>query len=477
MGTAIPKISTMATHRMLINGALVEAPTTFGVINPATGEVFAQVPDVTQDQTNEAVAGANEAFKSWKVSSYEERKAVVDKLVEITMANMADLCSCLVKEQGKPMSGAQFEVGGCCAFLQGFSGLKVEDTVVLDNETEKVIEMHVPLGVVGGIVPWNFPLMMAVWKIGEAIMTGNTIVIKSSPFTPLVTNMWAELVAEHIPKGVVNIISGGNDAGAWLVEHPDVAKISFTGSVATGKKIQAAAAATLKRVTLELGGNDAAFVLDDADPAVVAPAILGHAMANSGQVCIAVKRCYVPRSKYEVYIQEFKKAAAAQKVGDGFEADVTMGPLNNKMQFDKVMELIEDAKANGAKVEAGGEALNQPGYFIPPTIFSNVSDGMRIVDEEQFGPVLPVIPYDTEEDGLDKVNASLLGLGGSVWGEPAHAAKVAAQIDSGTVWVNSHMTLSPDVSFGGRKESGIGRQMGNATISGYTDVKVIRIPK
>jgi len=466
-----------ATHKMLINGALVDAPTTFGVINPSTGEVFAQVPDVTREQTNEAVAAAKEAYKSWKNSSYEERKAVVDKLIEVTTANMADLCSCLVREQGKPMSGAQFEVGGCCAFLGGFSGLKVEDKVVVDNETEKVIEMHVPLGVVAGIVPWNFPLMMAVWKIGEALMTGNTIVIKSSPFTPLVTNLWGELVAAHIPNGVVNILSGGNDAGAWLVEHKDVAKISFTGSVATGKKIQAAAAGTLKRVTLELGGNDAAFVLDDAKPEEAAPAILQHAMANSGQVCIAVKRCYVPRSKYEIYIEEFKKAAATCKVGDGFEADVTMGPMNNKMQFDKVMDLINDAKANGAVVEAGGDALDQPGYFIPPTIFSNVSDGMRIVDEEQFGPVLPVIPYDDEEACLEMINSSLLGLGGSVWGEPEHAARIAAQVDSGTVWVNSHMTLSPDVSFGGRKESGIGRQMGSGTIAGYTDTKVIRMPK
>ena len=202
-----------------------------------------------------------------------------------------------------------------------------------------------PVGVVGAITPWNFPLLMAVWKIGESIMTGNTIVIKTSPFTPLVTNMWAELVADHIPKGVVNILSGGNAAGAWLVDHPDIAKISFTGSIATGKKIQAAAAKTLKRVTLELGGNDAALVLDDADPKKVAGEILGHAMANSGQVCIAVKRCYVPRAKYDDYIQAFKAAAGEQKVGDGFAEGVTMGPLNNKMQFDRVCELLEDAKA------------------------------------------------------------------------------------------------------------------------------------
>ena len=334
-----------ATHKMLINGAVVTSPTTFGVTNPSTGEVFAYVPECTKEQADEAVAGAKEAFKTWRHSSYEERKAVVDKLIEITEANSEALTACLIKEQGKPMSGAGQEIGGCGAFLGGFAGLKVEDTVLKDDETEKVVEMHVPLGVIGGICPWNFPLLMAVWKIGESIMTGNTIVIKTSPFTPLVTNMWAELVADHIPKGVVNILSGGNAAGAWLVDHPDIAKISFTGSIATGKKIQAAAAKTLKRVTLELGGNDAALVLDDADPKKVAGEILGHAMANSGQVCIAVKRCYVPRAKYDDYIQAFKAAAGEQKVGDGFAEGVTMGPLNNKMQFDRVCELLEDAKA------------------------------------------------------------------------------------------------------------------------------------
>lgn len=448
------------------------------VTNPSTGEPFAEVPDASRAQTDQAVAAAKRAFKGWSKSSYWERKAVADKLVEVTAANAQAIAECLVKEQGKPMAVAEAEVGGCQFFLAGLAeNVKVENKTLHDNEAEKVMQMHVPLGVVGGICAWNFPLLIAVWKIGEAIMTGNTVVIKTSPFTPLATNLWAELVAPHIPNGVVNVISGGDDAGRWLVEHKDVAKISFTGSVETGRKIQAAAAPLLKRVTLELGGNDVALVLDSASPEEVVPEILGNAMANSGQICIAVKRCYVPRAKYQTYIDAFKREAAKHVVGDGFGDGVTMGPLNNKMQFDRVRELIEDAKSRGAKVEFGGAPLNRPGYFMPPTILSNVSDGVRVVDEEQFGPVLPIIPYDSVDEAIDKANDSIFGLGGSVWGESAHAAQVAAQIDSGTVWVNSHQTLSPDVPFGGRKQSGIGRQMGPGTVAAHTDIKIVRVPR
>jgi len=464
--------------KMLIDGMLVESPSTIPLTNPATGQVFAHVPDVTRQQTNNAVSAAKQAFQSWQKTSHFERQRVIEKIVEVTNANSEALCEALVKEQGKPLSVAQAEVGGCAFFLQGLTSQRVEDKVLIDNDAETVVQMHMPLGVVGGICAWNFPLLIAAWKVGEAIMTGNTIVIKSSPYTPLATNMWAELMAEHVPRGVVNVVSGGDDAGRWLVEHEDVAKISFTGSVETGKKIQAAAAPLLKRTTLELGGNDVALVLDDAKPEKVVPAILGNAMANSGQICIAVKRCYVPRNKYNTYIEAFRKAAAEHKVGDGFEEGVTMGPLNNKMQFERVCELIADAKRNGATVEAGGAPLDRPGYFIPPTILGNVSDGMRIVDEEQFGPVLPIIPYDSVEEAIAKANGTEFGLGGSVWGEDEHAAKaVAAQINSGTVWVNSHQTLSPDVPFGGIKHSGIGRQMGAGTIAAHTDIRIVRSPK
>jgi len=319
---------------------------------------------------------------------------------------------------------------------------------------------------------------MAAWKMAEALMTGNTIVMKPSPYTPLSTLLLGEVLADVFPPGVLNIISGSDDVGRWITEHPDISKISFTGSTRTGKAIQKSASENLKRLTLELGGNDAAIVLDDADPKSVAKGIFNGAMGNSGQICIAVKRCYVHESKFDAVVSHLTEMAKAAKVGDGFETGVQYGPINNKMQFERVKGLVEDAKKSGAIVHAGGDPLAGPGYFYPPTILTGVEEGTRIVDEEQFGPVLPVMPYKDVADAVRRANASCYGLGGSVWGaDTERAAEVAGLIDSGTVWVNAHGNLTPDVPFGGRKESGVGRQMGEATLDGYTDAKVIRIPK
>lgn len=467
----------MATFNMLVNGKMVGSSQSFGVINPSTGDVFAQCPECSKAVLNDAVAGAKKAFKTWRLTSFEERsnclKAAMGKITN-AMPKIADV---LTKEQGKPLEAAMGEVGGVLYFLDHFSKLEVPDKVLSDTDEMKVIEKHVPLGVVGGITPWNFPPLMACWKIGEAVMTGNTIVLKPSPYTPLTTLMLAECFQDTFPAGVVNLVSGNNEVGQWITEHPDVAKISFTGSTRTGKAIQAATSGTLKRLTLELGGNDAAIVLDGADVKATAKGIFDKAMMNTGQVCIAIKRCYVPEKMHDQFVQELTEHAKNAKVGDGFTKGVEFGPINNKMQFDRVNELVEDAKKAGAKITAGGSPLPGKGYFYPPTIISGVKEGVRIVDEEQFGPVLPVIPYSNEADIADRANATTYGLGGSVWGPVGRAAQMAATIDAGSVWINSHGDLSPDVPFGGRKESGVGRQMGDGTIEGYTDKIVIRIPK
>lgn len=469
----------MATseYKMLVNGKLMGAPSGFDVVNPSTGKVFAKAPECPPEVLNEAVAAAKEAFKKWRLTSFEERSGCLKKAMGKIQEAMPKIANVLTTEQGKPITAATGEIGGILFFLDHFSKMKVEDKVLIDNDNETVIEKRVPLGVVGGITPWNFPPLMAAWKLGEAVMTGNTIVLKPSPYTPLATLMLAEAFVDTFPAGVVNIISGNDALGSLITHHPDIAKISFTGSTRTGKAIQAATSGTLKRLTLELGGNDAAIVLKGADVKAAAKGIFAGAMQNTGQVCIAVKRAYVPQSMHDEFVQELTAQAAAAKVGDGFEKGVEFGPINNKMQYDRVCELVEDAKKSGATVHAGGSPLSGAGYFYPPTILSNVKEGVRIVDEEQFGPVLPVIPYLDEADVVDRANDTAYGLGGSVWGPTKEAADMAAKIDAGSVWVNSHANLSPDVPFGGRKESGVGRQMGDGTMEGYTDTKVIRIPK
>jgi len=332
--------------------------------------------------------------------------------------------------------------------------------------------------VVGGITPWNFPPLMGAWKMAEALMTGNTMVLKPSPYTPLSTLMLGELLQDAFPPGVFNVVSGGDEVGKWMTEHKDIAKISFTGSTRTGKAIQASTASTLKRLTLELGGNDAGIVLADADVKSIAPKLFQAAMGNSGQICVALKRLYVHESKHDELVGELATLANASKVGDGFEKGTQFGPINNKMQFDRVKELVEDAKRAGAIVHAGGQPLDREGYFFPPTILGGVAEGTRIVDEEQFGPVLPVIPFSDPADAVARANATEYGLGASIWGNDVDtASEIAQTLMAGSVWVNSHGTLSPDVPFGGMKESGVGRQMGECTLEGYTDVKVIRVPK
>eukprot|EP00930_Biecheleria_cincta_P077454 TRINITY_DN64751_c0_g1_i1.p1 TRINITY_DN64751_c0_g1~~TRINITY_DN64751_c0_g1_i1.p1 ORF type:complete len:492 (-),score=98.18 TRINITY_DN64751_c0_g1_i1:306-1751(-) len=466
-----------AEVKMLVNGRLVGAQTTFDVINPAIGKVFAQAPECSPAVLNDAIASAKEAFKKWRLTSFEERSACLKKAMGKIKLAMPKLANVLTMEQGKPLPMAMGEVGGILHFLDHFSKLEVKDKVLVDNATETVIEKHVPLGVVGGITPWNFPPLMAAWKLGEAVMTGNTIVLKPSPYTPLSTLMLSDAFVDTFPPGVVNLVSGNDALGAMITEHPDIAKISFTGSTRTGKAIQAATSGTLKRLTLELGGNDPAIVLKGADVKAAAKGVFAGAMQNTGQVCIAIKRAFVPESMQDEFVKELAAEAARAKVGNGFEKDVQYGPINNKMQYDKVCELVEDAKKAGAKVHAGGSPMAGPGYYYPPTILSNVKEGVRIVDEEQFGPVLPVITYTDLDDAIDRANGTNYGLGGSVWGPPEQAAEVAAKIDSGSVWVNAHGVLSPDVPFGGRKESGVGRQMGSGTLEGYTDTKIIRIPK
>lgn len=467
----------MSDFVMTIAGEPAAAEATFGVRNPATGEVFAHAPECSRQQLDAAFDAANKAVRDWK-SDESQRRAVIQKAAEILMGSGAELAPVLTAEQGKPITDATMEVIGSGVWAQYFAALEVPPQVIQDDDSAYVEVVRRPLGVVAAITPWNYPLLLSFWKIAPALLAGNTLVLKPSPFTPLTTLKCGELLRDVFPPGVVNIVSGSDELGAWMTSHPIPRKISFTGSVETGKKVNMAAAPDLKRVTLELGGNDPAIVLDDADPKTVADAIFNGAFMNNGQVCSAVKRVYVPEALYDDIVEGLAEQARAIKVGEGNEEDVKLGPINNEPQYERVKELVADALSHGATAVAGGKAMDRPGYFFEPTILAGLSDGTRIVDEEQFGPALPVISYRNLTDAVDRANATNFGLSGSVWGTDAdRAAEIAGQLECGTAWVNAHLALAPHQPFGGFKWSGLGVENGPWGLAEFSDLQVVHRKK
>ena len=463
----------MSDYVMTIAGEAAPTEATFGVVNPATGEVFAQAPECTAEQLDAAYDAAAKAARDWKADE-AARRACLLRAADVLTASAGDLAPVLTAEQGKPLRDANVEVVAASIWTQYFANLETPAQVIQDDDKAHVELARRPLGVVAAITPWNFPLTLAFWKIGPALLAGNTLVLKPSPFTPLATLKVGELLRDVFPPGVVNVISGGDELGAKMTSHPVPRKISFTGSVETGKKVALSAAPDLKRVTLELGGNDPAIVLDDADPAAVASAIFAGAFANNGQVCSAIKRVYVPEALYDDVVEDLAAQARTIKVGDGTQEGVKLGPINNRPQYERVKELVGDALSRGATAVAGGKAMDRPGYFFEPTVLAGVSDGTRIVDEEQFGPALPVVPYRNLADAIDRANATHFGLSGSVWGADTNrAADVAAQLECGTAWVNTHLALAPQQPFGGFKWSGIGVENGPWGLAEFCELQVV----
>jgi acyl-CoA reductase-like NAD-dependent aldehyde dehydrogenase len=456
---------------MSIGGKSVAAKESFGVINPASGEVFEQAPECSPDQLDAAFASAKQAFVTWRSNESDRRKALLT-VADVLMGAAGEIAPIITAEQGKPYSQANLEVFGAAMWCQYFANLEITPEVIQDDESALVQVVQRPLGVIAAITPWNFPLLLAFWKIAPALLAGNTVVIKPSPFTPLSTLKVAELLQSVLPPGVLNAVSGGDQLGAQMTSHPVPRKISFTGSVETGKKVALAAAPDLKRVTLELGGNDPAIVLDDADPVMVAKAIFAGAFSNNGQICSAIKRVYVPEALYDDVVDGLAACASAVKVGEGTDPQSQLGPINNKPQFERVKELVADAVRHGATAVTGGQAMERPGYFFEPTILAGLTDGTRIVDEEQFGPALPVVKYHSLEDAIERANATNFGLSGSVWGSDVErASEVAAQLECGTAWVNTHLGLAPSQPFGGCKWSGLGVENGKWGLSEFTEVQ------
>ena len=466
-------------YRNLINGEMIETGEWLDVVNPANEEVIGQVPACGQAELDKAVAAAREAFKTWRKTSLEERRAAIMAISGAIKENGEELFRLLTSEQGKPHAQAQQEIYGAAGMSAAQSTLELEDEINEDSDARLSRTRRVPVGVVGGIVPWNFPVMMAIQKIVPAMLSGCTIILKPSPFTPLTTLRIAELIADKVPKGVVNIITGEDSLGPLITQHPDIDKITFTGSTATGKKIMEGASADLKRITLELGGNDASIVMPDADPKKVAEQLFWSSFSNAGQICIAAKRIYIHEDIYDELSEAIVEYARNVKVGDGAQQGTGVGPIQNKKQYDRVLELIEDARDKGYKFLLGGDKdPSGTGYFVPLTILDNPPEDARIVAEEQFGPVMPLMKFKTEDEVIAKANNSEYGLAGAVWtANPDKGVEIAEQLETGTVWVNEFLHLSPFAPFGGHKQSGFGAEYGKEGLKEFTYPQVITVKR
>ena len=468
----------MSDATLLIDGQSIPAEATFGVVNPATEEVFAQAPEASRENLDAAVAAARKAFPAWRAKSLDERRAVLLAMADAVEADLPTLAELLTREQGKSLANAQFEVGGTAMWMRALSTLELPVEVISEDDASRVELHRRPLGVVGAITPWNFPLLLSMWKVAPALLTGNTMVLKPSPYTPLAVMRFGEIVRDIVPAGVLNVVCGGDDLGRWITEHDDVDKISFTGSGPTGKKIMASASGNLKRITLELGGNDAAIVRGDANPAEIAQPVFDMAFQNSGQVCGAIKRLYVHEDVYEEMCEALVTLANEKTVGDGMAEGTDFGPVQNAMQYDIVCDLAKSAREDGGRFLVGGKPPEGKGYFFPLTIVADVTDGHRLVDEEPFGPILPVIRWSEDDDVIRRANDTRFGLGGSVWSADAEkATEMASQLETGSAWVNQHFSLSPFLPFGGVKESGMGVENGPWGLAEFTSSQVLNIKK
>ena len=464
-------------YHMLINGELVTADRMIDVINPATEQPFARVPHATERQLNEAVAAAKAAQVEWAKTGMAERRAKIEELAAAIGAEADAFARLITQEQGKPLAEAMGEVEWSQGYLGHTATLELPDRVIQDDADFRIETRHKPLGVVAGIIAWNFPLLLCCWKIGPALMAGNAIVLKPAPTTPVSALKLGEICARIFPAGLVNVITDANDLGPKLTAHPDIAKIGFTGSSQTGKRIMASAAETMKRVTLEMGGNDPAIVLPDVDVKLAAEKVFAGAFLNAGQVCLAVKRAYVHEDIYEEMCDELAGIAAQAVLDDGLKQGTTIGPIQNKEQYEKVKVYLQDAHASG-RIIAGGEAPEGRGYFIRPTIVRDVTDGQKIVDEEQFGPILPVISFRDIDDVIARANNSDYGLGGSVHSADVEkATEIAGRIESGTVWVNQQLNIGPHIPMAGFKGSGLGIEQSVEGLAEYTQMQVINVAR
>ncbi|HSL38198.1 MAG TPA: aldehyde dehydrogenase family protein [Arthrobacter sp.] len=454
----------METYDALLAAITPLSGLTRTILDPATGEPVGEAPVHDVADLERAITAAADAQPAWAALGHDARSAALLRAADAVDRSAEELSRLLSREQGKPLNGpnARFEVGACSAWLRATATTGLEpETVVDDGETHAVVSYR-PIGVVGAIGPWNWPMMISIWQIAPALRMGNAVVVKPSEYTPLSVLALVSVLNQELPEGLLSVVSGGREVGARLAEHPAIGKIMFTGSTATGKAIIKSSAGTVKRLTLELGGNDAGIVLPDADPKSIAEGLFWGAFINTGQTCAALKRLYVHDDIYDAVCTELAAVAAAMPMGVGLDEANVLGPLQNRQQFDIVSRLVDAARDSGARILLGGNPdSDQPGYFYPTTLVADIDNDNPLVAEEQFGPALPIIRYSTVDEAVAMANALDVGLGASVWSaDPAAARAVAARIEAGTVWINKHGAVDPRVPFGGAKQSGYGLEFG-----------------
>lgn len=462
VSTPVTDSSDTRTYESLL--ADVSDPSGREILDPATGEVVGRAPERSADDLDAAVARARAAQPAWGARADEDRVDLLLRAADAVEAVAEPLAELLSREQGKPLNGpnARFEVGACAAWLRATAATRLPVEVVVDD-ADTHAELHYrPVGVVGAISPWNWPMMITVWQVAPSLRMGNTVVVKPSEYTPLSVLALVRVLNSVLPDDVLTAVAGDREVGARLAGHPDIDKLMFTGSTATGQAIIRSSADSVKRLTLELGGNDAGIVLPDVDPRTIAEGLFWGAFINTGQTCAALKRLYVHTDVYDEVCAALVDVARAMPMGRGLDEQNVLGPLQNRAQYDIVTRLVGAARDAGARVLIGGDPdVDAPGHFYPTTLLADVDNDSPIVAEEQFGPALPIVRYKNLDDAVAMANALDVGLGASVWSSDRDAAHaVATRLEAGTVWINSHGGVHPMIPFGGVKKSGYGLEFG-----------------
>lgn len=478
-----------AAHQVpnLISGELVEAESWFDVINPGRpSEVVGQAADGGPADVDRAVGAATRAFPAWAATPVTERVAAITAGLARVTAASEELAQVLVAENGGLLREARMDVQRSIELTTdiGTRAITHLQAIAIEDTQSTITVLRQPIGVVGMVVPWNSPMVLAASKVAPALAAGNTAVLKPSPEAPLALTRAMALLGSALPPGVINVVNSTGAAGPALSAHPGVRKMSFTGSTQVGREIMATASHTIKRVSLELGGNDAAILLDDVDIAAALPSLAAGVFTRAGQICFGVKRIYVARSRFDDFVEAFCAHVDTFVVGDGMDEASTFGPIINQRQRARVESLIDEARATGAEVRVLGriapDAEQAGGYYLRPTIVTGVSQSSRLVQEEQFGPVIPVLPFDSVDEAVALANDSMFGLASSVWSQDVAAAtQVAARLEAGCTFINSHniWSLSFDMPFGGVKQSGIGRERTELGLDEYVETHSIRAPK
>ncbi|KXS12586.1 putative Iad1-indole-3-acetaldehyde dehydrogenase [Gonapodya prolifera JEL478] len=467
---------------LLINGQFVKSKSgkKFPTVNPATGEVIVELYEAEKADIDDAVKAAKAAFKTWRHTDGAERGKLLLKFADLIEANHQTLAAVETLDQGKLLAGNIGHAFSTAAALRYFAGFadKIHGKTMMDTDKFFNFTRHEPYGVTAGIIPWNYPMDMWSWKVGPSVACGNVIIIKTSEKTPLSGLLLGALAKEAgFPDGVIQVVSGyGPSAGQAIVEHPEISKIAFTGSGRTGRRILETASKTnLKKVSLELGGKSPALVFDDADLDKAVGVLAGTFYYNNAQTCVASSRIYVQKGIADAFTQKFTAAAQAIKIGSPFENGVTQGPLVDDIQFNNVLKYIDAGKQEG-KLLAGGNKVGNAGYFIEPTVFAGVPEKAKIMAEEIFGPVVCINTFETEDEVIERANNTTYGLAAGLFTKDLNRAiRVSSLLDAGTIWVNSWMDVHVNMPFGGYKESGQGRELGEYALNEWTQIKSVKI--